>query len=305
MVFRTIMVPVDGSSFAENALSFALSIARKSDAAVHIALVHVPSTYAEDAPATSGDLDLKAKQREGAYLAALEEELATGFRGKVQFHHLEGVVPETLAEEVLELRADLVVMNIHGWGYISRALFGSVSDYLMRHLHVPLLLMHTEGAKPELTRHMSFRRILIPLDGSELAETILRPAQALGGLFQAEYRLLRVVSSPQSIGSFGPSAPDLPRDALDQSKGSAAAYLEKMAQSMRDRSLVVETHVVVSHNVTAAIVQEASYAGCDLIAISTHGRGGLSRLAFGSVADKVLRGVHTPVLVFHAPQPAD
>lgn len=304
-MFRSILVPVDGSSFAEQALPFALSIARECGAAVHIALVHVPSAYGEYAPEHSDDLELEAKERERRYLDSLERRIAEGFQGEVKLHHLQGIVQETLTEEAARLAADLVVMNAHGWGYVSRALLGSVSDYLVRHLRIPVLLMHSSGTTPELSRQMAFRRILVPLDGSESAEWILKPAQALGGLFKGTFRLLRVVSHAAHALE-GPSAPpsDVHRGILEKTRGDADSYLAAMAAILRKDSASVETHVLVSHNVGAAILQEASITGCDLIALSTHGRGGLSRLILGSVSDKVIRCAHTPVLVYHAPGPA-
>ena len=299
-MFREILVPLDGSPLAEHALPFAVSIAMKTGATVHVVLVHVPDAYGEYAAPHSDDFDMEAKAREKAYLDALGGRLAKAFKGTIQIHHLEGIVQETLVEEVAERGVDLVVMSAHGWGYSSRALLGSVSDYLMRHLGVPMLLMHSEVGMTELNRPLSFRRILIPLDGSELAEAMLEPALALGALWNAEYRYVRVMGPPSHhlTGSLGdePHAPH--QGIVDATTRHWAAYLEKMAHRLRKQSLTVETHVRVSRKVAAAILEEATTTGCDLIAISTHGRGGLSRLLRGSVADKVVRGANTPVLVY-------
>lgn len=299
-MFRSILVPLDGSPLAEHALPFALSIAAKSGATVHVALVHVPDAYGEYASPHCDDLDVEAKTREQAYLDALGGRLAKVFKGAVQIHHLEGIVQETLTEEVAERGIDLVIMNAHGWGYTSRAVLGSVSDYLMRHLDVPLLLMHSEVAMTELNRQISFRRILIPLDGSDLAESIIGPSQVLGELCKAEYRLLRVVSPPRySIGSYGEEPHGPHQSMVDKTTRVLGSYLDKVALEMRRQSPIVETHVRVNRKVAAAILEEAATTGCDLIAISTHARGGLPRLLLGSVADKVVRGAHTPVLVYH------
>ena len=302
-MFRSILVPLDGSPLAEHALPFALSIAAKTGATVHVALVHVPDAYGEYAPPHSNDLDLEAKAREQAYLNALRGRLASAFKGAVQVHHLEGIVQETLVEEITERKVDLVVMNAHGWGYTSRALLGSVSDYLMRHLDIPLLLMHSEVPMTELNRPISFRRILVPLDGSDLAETVLGPAQMLGELWKAEFRLVRAVSPPHHyLGSIGEDPHGPHQGIVDKTMHRLGGELEKVALEMRRKSPVVETHVRVNRKVAAAILDEATTAGCDLIAISTHARGGLPRLLLGSVADKVVRGAHTPVLVYHPPQ---
>jgi len=300
-LFRTILVPLDGSPLAEHALPFALSIAAKTGATVHLALVHVPDAYGEYAAPHSDDFDEEAKAREKAYLDCLSGKVAKVFKGTIQIHHLEGIVQETLVEEVAQRGIDLVVMNAHGWGYTSRALLGSVSDYLMRHLDVPMLLMHSEVAMSELNRTISFHRILIPLDGSDLAETMLEPALGLGAIWNAEYRFVRVLAPPSQhlAGSLGDEVQAPHQGIVDATTRHWEAYLEKMAHRLRKESLTAETHVRVNRKVAAAILEEATITGCDLIAISTHARGGLQRLLLGSVADKVVRGAHTPVLVYH------
>lgn len=273
-----------------------MSIARRAGAALHVAVVHVPGAFQDDY--TSEDLESAARRRETAYLDALRPRLAARFKGPLHVHHLEGIVQETLAAEIVERQADLVVMNAHGWGYISRAMMGSVSDYLVRHASVPLLLMHNEGRIAPLESDATFGRLLVCLDGSPLAETILEPATALGGLFEAEYRLLRVVAAPYNMA---PPTGEAPLMVDDQRAQTAVAsyYLDAVARRFDSRSLRIATQVASNSNVAAEIVGTADASGADLIAISTHGRGGLARLLLGSVADKVIRSAKQPVLVYH------
>jgi nucleotide-binding universal stress UspA family protein len=292
-VFRRILVPLDGSALSEYALPFALSIADRSKASVEIALVHVPAAYSEEYP--SPDLDSETSAVENRYLDDLAARLAKSFHGDLQIRHLEGIVQETLTEEVAQQDIDLVALNAHGWGYMSRAIMGSVSDYLMRHLSVPLLLMHSQTAIHDLTASRAFCHILTCLDGSKMAESVLGPARALGRLWHSEHSLLRVVSPPYQLAEDKPKAPRC--DQFVPAASAAESYLERVAQQMRNEARV-ETHVSVARNVASTIAQYAATHDCDLIAISTHGRGGLSRLLLGSVADKVVRGAATPVLVF-------
>ncbi len=298
-MFRTLLSPVDGSPSSQHALPFALSIAGRTGATLHVALVHVPTTFGESSSARWDDFDAEAREQEEKYLTTLRTRLSDAPQATVEVHHLEGIVPETLAAEVAQRDVDLVVISAHGWGYISRTVTGSVSDYLMRNLQVPLLVVRASPATPPVvSRQIALRRVLVPLDGSQVAERILRPARELGGLWNAEYRLLRVVSPPrwffspwseqQSAASQGP---------LGAMRDEATNYLETLAAQFRSSSLAVETSVVVADSPASAILAEANSAKCDLIAIGTHGRGGLPRLLRGSVADKVIRGADTPVLV--------
>lgn len=296
-MFRKILVPVDGSPRSEHALPFALSIARGAGAELHVAMVHVPEAY--DGYAHVEDLDADAKARERQYLDALSGRLRAVFSGAIQVHHLEGIVSETLTEEVLERDIDLVVVNAHGWGYISRTLLGSVSDYLMRHLTVPLLLTHTDSDPVNLSHAVAFRRVLISLDGSELAEAILGPVATLGQLYPIEYQLLRVVVAPSHPL---PGSDDRRQQLLEAAKTEAASYLKSVADRLGRQSSVAHSHVTLNANVVTAILREANTTDCDLVAISTHGRGGLPRLLFGSVADKVIRSARQAVLVCRGAQ---
>jgi nucleotide-binding universal stress UspA family protein len=299
-VYRQLLVPLDGSTHSEIGLPFALSIAARCGATVHAVLVHEPEAYSEFAGASFEDYDQEGKSREEAYLAGVRKKFGGLFGAKLETHHLEGVVEETLAAEVSQREIDLVVMNAHGWGYTSRAVLGSVSDYLIRHLQVPLLLMHSPAVGGQLERPITFRRILVPLDGSLLAAAALDPAQDLGSLFASEYRLVRVVSPSGILGGLLGSEPSAENpQVLEQARQEARKYLEPIAARLRDERKTASVQVLVHRKVAAAILHEAVAAECDLIAVSTHGRGGLSRLLVGSVADKLVRGADVPVLVYH------
>ena len=99
-LFRRILVPLDGSPRSECALPIALSIARKARAEVHLAQVHVPDTYHDYFHCE--EFEAEAKARETEYLDALRQKLTRAFDGTLHIHHLEGLVPETLTEEVAE-----------------------------------------------------------------------------------------------------------------------------------------------------------------------------------------------------------
>jgi nucleotide-binding universal stress UspA family protein len=301
-VFRKILVPLDGSPLGEGALPLALSIARASGASVHIALVHVPEAYSDYESPGAEDLEFDAKTRERAYLEALAGRLGSMPKGSVHVHHLEGIPQETLAEEVLEREIDLVVMNAHGWGYLSRAITGSVSDYLMRHLAVPMLIQHSDAPPTNLAADASLHRILVCLDGSELSETIIPPAVALGSLWNSRFDLIRVatLAGPLAAGG-GEETQALRRHLVDKAREDATNYLHRVAQRVGSGGSNTQNHVPIHSNTAAAILETAKSTACDAVAVATHGRGGISRLLLGSVADKILRGSNCPVLVYRPP----
>jgi nucleotide-binding universal stress UspA family protein len=134
-----------------------------------------------------------------------------------------------------------------------------------------------------------------------LSERILGPAMDLGRVVHAEHRLLHVVE-PVLAPYHHPAGNVVAGSSLEllnQLQQGAAAYLQGVAERPRAQGLHVETSVEIGSPVAATILGEARAYGADLIALETHGRGGLTRLFLGSVADQVLQGASTPVLVHH------
>jgi nucleotide-binding universal stress UspA family protein len=195
---------------------------------------------------------------------------------------------------------DLVVMATHARGPLGRCWHGSVADVLMRRLTVPLLLVRGGEEPPNLTFKPSLRRILIPLDGSGAAEQVLEPAIALGSLTGTDLTLLQVVrpAPDYSLRVDGGAA----RQRINAIRRAVeGAYLRRVARRVGDRTLGVYPHVVLDDRPPArAILHYAARHEADLIALATSGRGGLSRLFRGSVAERVIRGTSVPVLVVRA-----
>lgn len=299
-MIRRILVPLDGSPRSESVLPTATSIAGKLGAELQIAMVHVPGAYAGDAP--WDDFDTEAIAAGRVYLDAVAAGVKKSFPGPIKIHLLEGLVPETLATEAVAQEIDLLVLNAHGFGFVTRSILGSVSDYLMRHIRIPMLLMHSSPEAEAARQPAHFDRILVCLDGSKPAESLLLPSLMLGGLWNSEVRLLQVVPPPtHSLESFNNERRQQYESLQSKAGAAAESYLEHLASSLPPNRCKVTTHVSLRKNPAQAILHEAKAGNCDLIAISTNGRGGLARLLMGSVADKVIRGAETPVLVYYPP----
>jgi nucleotide-binding universal stress UspA family protein len=195
---------------------------------------------------------------------------------------------------------DLVVMATHGRGPLGRLWFGSVADVLLRRLSVPLLFVRGYDAPADLTADPLVRHVVIPLDGSELAEQVLEPALALGTVRGADHTLLRVIP-PGTDYSLGYHGAGSRRPPADWQQAEAWSYLRRVADQRGGRTLRVHPRIVFDEQPTArAILSYAQTHDADLIALATRGRGGLGRLFRGSVADQVVRGASVPVLVFRA-----
>ncbi len=296
-MFRSLLVPLDGSAFSEQALPFALGIAQRTGAPVQLLHVHLPLVYATGISILDSGADERVKDQEWAYLnqlarrwkiAAPEVRISTAL--------LEGFPPDVLREHLYG-KADLVVMATHGRGPASRFWLGSVADALVRTTAVPLLLVRPSEQPPPVALAPPFRRVLIPLDGSELAEQALEPALQLGRLMEASYILLRVVKPvvipDPNLG--WPAMTGMNETLTQQAIGEAQAYLDRMALRLGEQGLKVRTRTVLDTHPADTILRETQEA--DVIALATHGHGGIRRLLLGSVADKVLRGGTTPTLV--------
>lgn len=142
-----------------------------------------------------------------------------------------------------------------------------------------------------------YRHILVPLDGSALAEQILPHVRALTPDKRAQITLLRSVPRiPSHTIEFDKTAPS-PLDAVTEHAQEAAVYLAGLADRLRGEGYQVETVVVLQNDPHEAIIDYARQYGADIVALVTHGRGGLGRLAYGSVADRLLRQAPVPLLV--------
>ena len=214
-------------------------------------------------------------------------------------------VPDMLASYAATANSDLIVMTTHGRGGLERFWLGSVADALVRASPVPVLLVRPDEHHPA-AQPPTFRKILIPLDGSALAEQVLEPALMLGAPMEAEYTLLHVVQ-PRVLVRWGAftTPTDLDFEATQRRQIDAQHYLERVARPLRATGKQVILRVVVAEQAAPAILEEARQHGIDLIAIATHGRSGLGRLLLGSVADKVVRRTDVPLLLYRPTFPPD
>jgi nucleotide-binding universal stress UspA family protein len=313
-MYKTVLVPLDGSQFSEHALPLALDVARKAGGTLRLTHVQLPmaSVYSEAPLFLEDEVEAHLAERERSrwqgYLDGVAGRVRQAAPGvAVATIIQQGEPAETLQRDAEAAGADLVVMTTHARGALGRLWLGSVADELLRHLRVPLLLIRPGNGTPDLTAHALPRQIVVPLDGTPLAEQMIRPAAELGKLSGAGITLLRVIKpvvalTPQPVGgaSMGQMAAELVerlRTVQDSLRKEAIAYLESVARPLRAEGLHVLTRVALEEQPALAVLHEAEAQGAGLVALATHGRRGISRLVLGSVADKVVRGAQFPVLL--------
>jgi nucleotide-binding universal stress UspA family protein len=344
-MYQRILVPLDGSARAERAVPTAARLARASAGAVmlvRVATVHLgygPSPYA--APVGSVALESDDHEAEG-YLKQIAGGAAlSGVPTETTM--LTGPVAATLLTAVQSHHADVVVMSSHGRRGISRWALGSVAEKVARHTTVPVLVLRDAGPAPIGPGPGTERplRLLVPLDGSPLAEAALVPAAqlaaALAAPAQGALHLVRVVDEAfiggavggigrlEELSPFGGYQPMYRLEdsiaAREAALAEAKDYLEAVADRLHREGIGgqrgpgvggsmpeitwsvtfgVDVAEAITHTAEAGEELPGARIGAsDVIAMATHGRGGLDRWALGSVTERVLHGTTFPVLVVH------
>jgi nucleotide-binding universal stress UspA family protein len=322
-MFKSILVPLDGSLLSESALPAAARIARASGGRLILTtVISVPilSVSGEYDPVSSEQVNVEWRDAE-VYLQRVQ--LLPALANIDTKYIVDMGTPETALEEAISSnQSDLLVMTSHGRTGLARWALGSVATRLVRFAEVPVLVFREQGPKLE-PPHPDMEhlfRVLVCLDGSKFAEAALTPAAQLALAFgagadsrtppaarQAGLHLLLVIPPSEMDQSNMPEALGL---------SGAKEYLAGVSERMKQEypSLTLSWGVGVGADAAKTIVRVAEsgedvegtgvYGGCDVVALSTHGRTGIARWTMGSVTEKVLDGSSLPVLVVRPAKPA-
>lgn len=303
-MYRSILVPLDGSPFSEFALPVALNVAKRAGASLQVVRVCRQPRHWPPIP-ESPDADPFRTWK--PYLNQVVDRLRALAPVPISAELLEGdETAATIEAHAGRVGADLVVMTTHGRGTLGQFWLGSVAYELLGCSPLPLLLVRPHGGSPGWADEPAPRRVLLALDGSEPAEHIIEPAVALGQLYAADYTLLRVIEEVPlgtsefdavSLSSLAPEVLSHIHAAEEKARREAADYLERVAGGLRDRGLRVETQVTAGADPGGVILEEAARKPFDFVSIETQGRRGLMRRLMGSVSRKVIHGASVPVLV--------
>ncbi len=303
-MLQSLLVPLDGSEFSERTLHVATDLAKATGASLHLAHVHVPHPpdhFLSNTQFQYEGLDLEEyeshhRDQEQAYLDGVVARIQGDL--SVDSVLLEGSVADELHRYSDAVRADLILITTHGHTGVSRMWLGSVADALVRTCHRPLLVVHPAFDQHLPTDIHRFEHVMVPLDGSALSASILGIAADVAKAWGARLTLVHVVSSSTMLGTrIFPLIPDDIGPAVQK----AAEHLESHAEGLRAQGLNVATHVEEHESPGRAIAAIADKLDADLVALATHGYGGLKRALLGSVADKVLRSSPLPLLIQRPP----
>jgi len=298
-MYKMIMVPTDGSGFDREAIRVALRVAERSQAKVRLVRVHSTGAFfgmgsSPEAATVSVEVLEQERDRILNELYALAAECRNTSDAEIGVALEDGPVPDALRAYASRNKVDLIVISSHGRGGIARLSLGSVTDMLIRHTTIPVLVVKPTASYLNPRAGDPFKRVIVPLDGSSLAEQILPEVVALAKVEESELTLLHVLV-PRTSSQKGMSDKNIPW--WDKDITTARAYLFRTAAMLRADGFLTTTDVVVGENIAQVIADYAGKVKADLVAIATHGRGGISRALRGSVADVVTRTSRTSMLV--------
>ncbi|HEX9879766.1 MAG TPA: universal stress protein [Candidatus Binatia bacterium] len=300
-MYSKILVPLDGSDLSEGILPFARTIAKAFG--IPLELLHVidPET-----------IEASSSASEGRYFFAAEAEIKkarTSYLDEAVRNYLPSLTvrssvetgnpPELIVDHAKEHPETLVAMATHGRSGVQRWFMGSVAEKVLHTCSNPLLLVRTAGKAK--SNDAVLKTIIVPLDGSPLAELVLPHAAAMAKAMKLQVVLVRVYFVPTE-GYVGEGyVPDI-EPLLEILRNDAKEYLEDKMRSLKAQGVEKISYELPEGSAAGKIIDLSRETPDNLVAMSTHGRSGIGRWVLGNVTDRVVRHCGDPVLVIRAPR---
>lgn len=294
MIYRKILVPLDGSTLAESILPYARRLAIALRIPVEMVQIIDPEVFRlhlEPSPGQYYESEAERRRNSVAYLTGVMETFLSATT--VDFSVEVGNPAEVIADKAAADSGTLIAMTTHVRSGFQRWLLGSVAHKVAHIATNPLLLVRgAEGFK--VTGETELKTVLVPLDGSELAELALPHAAELAKELLLKVVLVRVYD-PLAYGH-------LPRmdQIAEELRAEAEAYLEAKVRQLEAEGIETMSYLALKGYPAAEIVEIVQRMPHSLVAISTHGRTGIKKWFLGSVAERVVHYAGGPVLIIRA-----
>ncbi|MBV8086080.1 MAG: universal stress protein [Chloroflexi bacterium] len=289
-MFSHILVPLDDSKLSRRAVPFAANLARVSHG--RLLLVRAIELWAETTPDNEAAMEMEAE----ASLASIAEPLReSGIATDWAVYVGEATAAIEAAGDAHAV--DAIVMSTRGAG-AARWTYGSVAEQVLRTSRRPVLMIppHCEQVWTE----RGAKAVVVPLDGSTLAEAALGPAKVLAQRLGASITVVQVVEPPRYAYLAPGTSSQPPTVDLDAWFHAARPYIETVAGKLRGAGFVASERIIAGYP-AAAITRVAELANAAAIVMATHGRGGLERVVMGSVSQGVVQRTASPVLLVRPP----
>lgn len=283
-----VLIPLDGSDFAERAIPYAAALAGQGG---QIVLLRV-APEAEPAQAEQNDALSMLRDSASKWRKVLSDEPS--------YEVTVGDPAEQILAVAERLGCDFIVMTSHGRGAIGRLTFGSVADRIARATHVPTLIIRPEEDDTAIDA-IAFHRILVPYDGSAVATEAIPVAASVASRLNIPVHLLYAINPsalviPSPMGTAAYSG-EIYNEIEDELTATAQSHLDEAARQFGTAKVPVTTEIMEGPPVLA--IEDSAKKG-DLIVMSSHGRSGFRRWLLGSTAEKLIRTGPAPVLLVPA-----
>ncbi len=297
---KHVLIPLDGSLFAEHTLPVAQVICQAHDARLTLlAVLPMKGSYlALSPPQSEGGSQFEAGRKEKEEYLSLVAQRMKEMGVDVDYVIADGhPVAETINSLSREIQANMVIISTHGRSGISNWLMGGVANKIIQLVNRPTLVIRPVKEPLTLLPPPQIKRILVPLDGSEIAEQALAHACGLATAFKGEVLLLAVPEVPDAA-MYG-SMTDLIAQMRAREEAKSIQYLESLTTRLQEAGVSAQS-IVTGSNPAHTIISVSESAAVDLIVLTSHGRGaGVDRLLMGNVAERIVR--HTHRLVYLVP----
>ncbi len=318
-MFQRILVPLDGTPQAEQALTVATRLARATDGTIILLqVVGIPaeySTYPYGAQTPMLAEDVLEAEQSGAETYMAEVRQSAQLAGmKTETRVVIGTAAATIQDIASEDHCDIIVMCSHGDTGFKRWVLGGIAQKVSRHSPVPVLVLHEDGSAPDSVfpdplRPLRSIMALVALDGSTFAEAAIEPAANLAAALAAPAEGILLFTSIISP-SAAEQAPDTNEKTLDDTNAYLNQAAQRYAGMAEQLNLLIKTSIASGKDVADALIRAAEEGeevygkrltgNADLIAMATHGRSALQHLFMGSVTERVLGSTKLPLLIVHA-----
>jgi nucleotide-binding universal stress UspA family protein len=300
VMLEHILIGLDGSPLAESILAYAGALAKGLDA--QVTLLHVvpmsPGQQSGDFYRFLGPLVQQEETQAYGYLRRVTQRLVEA-EIKVQSRVMVGDAATEIVRLAEHEEVDLIALATHGRSGLRRWVYGSVAEKVLHTTRTPLLLVRPSEEHAQLPSQVT--RIVVPLDGSPLAETVLPIAEALATRCQIPLVFLRVVEivsftfvDPMGMTSVNYQA------LLESFQETADSYVNELAAKVREKGITVETATPMGLPADKIVGCAHEYPG-SLVVMATHGRSGVSEVVLGSVVRRVVQHGDTPTLIVRPP----
>jgi nucleotide-binding universal stress UspA family protein len=299
-MYKRILVPLDGSELAEQILPYLRIIGKRLQAQVELLRVFDPVS------------PVLADPSHGRYL----DQIATSFQNQTR-DYLEGVAlslrkdgltvssivhegypASFIVSEAEREPATLIAMSTHGRSGITRWMLGSVTDKVLKATTIPLLIVRSE--KQTFTPEVILNTIIVPLDGSSIAEQVLPHVSTLAKLLELRVVLTMVIPSEIDYYKYAENIAATYQDLSAKANEDALDYLLSIKHRLQQEGVSMVQEQLLHGHPAEAIVDQAREVRDNFVAMTTHGYSGIRRWLLGSVADRVVQCSGDPVLVIRA-----